>query len=103
MDNRVRKEQFQATKDAKARGMASNEKNVFVDQRLAEYKKVELIRRAVNDVKKRGQDLDNKRKMKGKAYEGVKSKIARNIKIIDHVNKVEFGYIPPHKQSPSKR
>ena len=76
---------------------------MFVDERLAEYKKVEIIRRAVADVKRRGQELDKKRKMKGKAFEHVKSKIGQNIKIIDRVNKVEFGYIPPHKLSPTRR
>ena len=83
--------------------MASSDKNIFVDQRLAEYKKVELIRRAVSDVKKRGQELDSKRKLKGKAYDNVKSKIARTIVVRDRVNKEEFGYIPPHKMSPRKR
>ena len=66
-----------------------------MDQKLQEYKKVELIRRAVKDVKSRGAELDKKRKMKGKAYEGVKSKIARNIKVVDKVN-WDSGYRNPH-------
>ena len=54
-----------------------------------------MIRRAVKDVKSRGAELDKKRKMKGKAYDGVKSKIARNIKVVDRVN-YEAGYRNPH-------
>ena len=97
MDNRVRREQFAATKDAQAAGMASSDKHAFVNQRLADYKKVELIRRSVRDVQHRAEELDAKRKMKDKAYMGVKSKIARNIKVVDRVNKKEYGYVPPHK------
>ena len=77
--------------------MASSDKHVFVDQRLADYKKVELIRRSVRDVQIRAQELDTKRKMKGNAYTGVKSKIARNIKVIDRVNR-DHGFISPHKR-----
>ena len=34
--------------------------------------------------------------MQGKAYEGVKSKIARNIKVVDRVNR-QNGYTSPYK------
>ena len=97
MDNRVRREQFKATKDAQAIGMASSDKHMFVDQRLADYKKVELIRRSVRDVQIRAQELDSKRRMQGSAYTGVKSKIARNIKVVDRVNR-NHGFISPHKR-----
>ena len=96
MDNRLRKEQFKASREAQAQGLASKEHHTFVNQKLTEYKKVELIRRAVKDVKIRGEELDKKRKMQGKAYEGVKSKIARNIKVVDRVNR-EHGYVSPYK------
>lgn len=59
----------------------------FVNNRLQEYKKVEIIRRSVRDVLKRGEDMDKHRKMQGKAYEGVKSKVGRNIKVVEKVNK----------------
>ena len=58
-----------------------------MDNRLKEYKEVELIRRSVRDVQKRGQELDKLRKMQGAAYDGVKSKVARNIKVVNRVNK----------------
>lgn len=49
--------------------------------------KNELIRKAVKDVKRRAGDQDQKRKMQGRAYSAVKSKVARNIKVIDKVRK----------------
>ena len=55
------------------------------------YKKQNLVRLAVRDVQKRGQQLDKKRKQQGKAYSAVKSKVAGNMKVIDRTNK-ELGY-----------
>ena len=45
--------------------------------------------------------------MQGRAYEGVKSKIARNIKVIDKVNRSK-GFVSPYrsprrKQSPKQK
>ncbi len=87
LEGRLRKEQFQASKDAQAQGLNSSEHNAFVDNHLKEYKEVELIRRAVSDVKKRAEEMELLRKMKGQAYVGVKSKVGRNMKVINRVNK----------------
>ena len=54
LDNRLRKEQFKASRDAQAKGLGSSDRNFYVSQRLHDYKKVELVRRAVKDVKSRG-------------------------------------------------
>ena len=67
-----------------------------MNQRISEAKKVELIRRSVRDVQMRAEEQETLRKMKSRAYEGVKSKIARNIKVIDKVNR-DRGYISPHR------
>lgn len=47
-------------------------------------------------------EAEAKRKMQGSAYSGVKSKIARNVKVIDRVNR-DHGYNNPHALSPKKR
>ena len=78
--------------------MGARDQEVYVDAKVTEYKRLELLRRSVKDVKLRAQEQEKKRKMQGKAYEGVKSKLARNLKVIDHVNKTDFGYVPPHKR-----
>jgi len=98
MDIRVRKEQFQASKDAKAQGLNSNEQNVFVSDRVKQYNAVELIRRSVRDVKKRAEEMEKLRKMQGAAYEGVKSKVSRNMTIINRVNKVTRESCSPVKR-----
>lgn len=102
LNNRLRKEQLKASKDAKARGLKSTDEAVFVDSRLQEYREVELIRRSVKDVKKRGSDLEKFRKLQGKAYEGVKSKVGRNIKVVERVNRVNASRcdVTPTKRRP---
>ena len=69
---------------------------------MQEYREVELIRRSVRDVKKRGQELDKFRKMQGKAYEGVRSKVGRNIKVVTRVNKAMAtqGDVTPTRRRP---
>lgn len=61
-----------------------------------QYEKNEFVRMAVKDVKKRGLELDKKRKMQGKAYDGVKSKIAGNMKVIDKVNRGQGYRVNPY-------
>ena len=53
-------------------------------------------------MKKRAQEAEEKRKMQGKAYKGVKSKIAGNMKVIDKTNR-DNGYINPHLVDKNKR
>ncbi len=91
MQDRLAFQKMSAFKEAKNRGMASSEANLFVDDHLTEYRKQELVRKAVYDVQVRGFELDQKRKLQSKAYSGVKSKIARNMKVIDRTNK-DLGY-----------
>ena len=98
LDIRVRKEQFQASKDAKAQGLNSTEHNAFVSDHVTQYNAVELIRRSVRDVKKRAEEMDKLRRMQGSAYEGVKSKVSRNMKIVDRVNKVTRESCSPLKR-----
>jgi len=93
---RLVRQQLAAKKEASKKGMTGSEAESFVSKRMEEYKKVELLRKAVRDVKKRGEDLEQKRKLKAKAYIGVQSKIARNIKIVDKVNR-EKGFTSPKK------
>ena len=42
--------------------------------------------------------MDKLRRMQGSAYEGVKSKVARNMKIVDRVNKVTRESCSPEKR-----
>ena len=42
---------------------------------------------AVKEVKKRGDELAQKRKKQGQQYEGIKSKVAANMRVIDKVNR----------------
>ncbi len=72
-------------------GLNHLERETFINENLHEYKKQDLVRLAVQDVRARGQQLDKKRKQQGKAYSAVKSKIAGNMKVIDRTNK-ELGY-----------
>ena len=52
-----------------------------LDQRdLEEYKKTEILRKSVNDVKARAQATAERRQSPRKTYSGVKSKIAGNMK-----------------------
>ena len=57
---------------------------------------------AVREVQRRGQQLDQKRKLQAKAYSDVKSKVARNMKVIDNTNR-ELGYRANPYNSPKKR
>ena len=51
MDRRARQEAFAASREAAAYGLRSGEQNAYVNKRVNEYKKTEIIRRSVNDVK----------------------------------------------------
>ena len=77
------------------------EKNQIVQEHLDEYNKTEIIRRAVREVQKRSKAMDEHRKMKGKAYDGVKSKIARNMKVIDRENRKAGFFQNPYKAGKS--
>jgi len=55
---RLQKEVNEATLEAQKKGLAQQEAQAFVNQKMADYKKIELIRRAVRDVKQRGEELD---------------------------------------------
>ena len=77
--------------------MPASEANSLANERVDQFKKVELIRRSVREVQDHAKELEQQRKMKGKAYEGVKSKIARNMKVTDRVNRGR-GYANPHRR-----
>ena len=47
---------------------------------LEEYKRTEILRKSMNDVKNRASFEDEKRKSPTKTYQSVKSKIAGNLK-----------------------
>ena len=47
---------------------------------VEEYKRTELLRKSVNDVKLRAADARERRESPSKTYSGVKSKIAGNMK-----------------------
>ena len=89
LNNRLNKTASKARREAQAYGV--DDEDSFIQERGSEYQKLEVIRRAVKDVKERGKQLEQHRKMQGKAYEGVKSKIAQNMKVIDKVNRKQ-GY-----------
>ena len=69
----------------------------MANQRVDQFKKVELIRRSVKEVQDHAKELEEQRKLKGKAYDGVKSKIARNMKVTDKVNR-DRGYANPRRR-----
>ena len=58
MDRRTRQEAFAASRDAAKYGLQSGEQQAYVNRRVNEYQKTEIIRRSVNDVKKRGEELE---------------------------------------------
>ena len=58
MDRRTRQEAFAASREAAKYGLQSGEQHAYVNRRVNEYKKTEIIRRSVNDVKKRGEELE---------------------------------------------
>lgn len=88
---RVDKQTKTLTRNAKREGIDQNERDEFVQAKLAEYKKIEVVRMAVKEVRRRGAALEKKRKLKEKAYEGVSSKILGNMKVIDKVKK-DLGF-----------
>ena len=75
---------------------------MYVEQHIEEYQRTEIIRRSVNDVRRRAKEQEEKRKMRHKAYSGVKSKIAGNMKVIDRTNQGK-GYVNPHLVDAKKR
>ena len=52
----------------------------LVEGDLEEYKRTELLRKSVNDVRTRAQQTAERRQSPSKTYSGVKSKIAGNMK-----------------------
>ena len=53
-------------------------------------------------MKKRAKEVEEKRRMQGKAYKSVKSKVAGNMRVIDKTNR-DNGYINPHLVDKKKR
>ena len=47
---------------------------------MEEYKKTEIIRKSVNDVKKRAAQEKKRRESPEKTYAGAKSTVAKNLK-----------------------
>ena len=60
----------------------------LVPEDLEEYKRTEILRKSMNDVKTRARDEEGRRKSPVKTYSSVKSKIAGNLKSQKKAKKV---------------
>ena len=79
-DARHKRAAFQHQKSYDAREALLRQNSKVTDNDIAEYKKTEIIRKAVSDVKKRAAAAEFIRKSPEKVYANVKSRIAGNMK-----------------------
>ena len=101
---RVEKVQQKALNESIANGYGdSPETRANIQQKINDYMSLELVRKAVKDVKKRGQEQNQKRLMKERAYSAVKSKVGRNIKVIEKVKKTGSPVKPAAGYDPNFR
>lgn len=79
-DARHRREAFQHQKSYEAREALLRQNSKITDDDISEYKKTEIIRKSIADVKKRAAAAEFIRKSPEKVYSHVKSRIAGNMK-----------------------
>ena len=87
LNNRVDKVAKSAAQQAEHAGCDEREMRTHVEDAINQYMADELIRKSQKDVMKRAEEQKKLRKMQGKAYNKVTSKVAANLKVIEKVKK----------------